>query len=137
MMGRGFMLRVWRALRSTGGTAAIEFAFAIPIFVFIWMGVAEFGRVMWIRNTLQTATEEAARYAMTHTSVTNSTLITMATSSFEATGNTSAVFTVARDVASGVNFVTINGTYTFATLFSILNLDGVHLEGKSRVPLIS
>lgn len=131
------MLRVWRALRSTSGVAAIEFAFAIPIFAVIWMGVAEFGRVMWIRNTLQTATEEAARYAMTHASVSNGTLITMATDYFEATGNTTAVFTVVRDTTSGVDFVTINGAYTFQTLFSILNLDGIALGAKSRVPLIS
>ncbi len=131
------MLRVWRALRSTGGAAAIEFAFAIPIFAVIWMGVAEFGRVMWIRNTLQMATEEAARYAMTHASVSNGALITMATNYFEATGNTTAVFTVVRDTTSGVDFVTINGAYTFQTLFSILNLDGVGLGAKSRVPLIS
>lgn len=131
------IIRLGRFFRETAGTTTIEFAIVVLIFIVFWMGVMEFGRAMWVRNTLQTATEEAARYAMAHATVTDAQLITRATDYFEATGNTEATFTIVRDTASGVDFLTINGIYTFQSLFSIIDFGVVNLDARSRVPLTS
>lgn len=47
--------------RACGGTAAIEFAILMPVFLLMFLGVIEFGRVMWTQASLQAAVETAAR----------------------------------------------------------------------------
>lgn len=47
------------------GSIAAEFALVIPILLLLSFGIIEFGRVMWVRNSLQSAVEDAARcYAL-------------------------------------------------------------------------
>lgn len=43
------------------GATAAEFALVVPVFLFMVFGSIELGRFMWIRNSLQTAVEAAAR----------------------------------------------------------------------------
>lgn len=44
------------------GGAAIEFAFVAPVLLAIVFGIVEMGRMFYIRQSLEYATEEAARY---------------------------------------------------------------------------
>jgi len=44
------------------GGAAIEFALVCPVLVAILFGIVEMGRMFYIRQSLEYATEEAARY---------------------------------------------------------------------------
>ena len=45
------------------GNAALEFAFLMPVFLVMFLGIMEFGRLLWTQTTLQHAVEAAARYA--------------------------------------------------------------------------
>jgi Flp pilus assembly protein TadG len=45
------------------GNAAVEFALLMPAFLVMFLGIVEFGRVLWTQSTLQHAVEAAARYA--------------------------------------------------------------------------
>src|SRR6266566_6902484 len=45
------------------GNAAVEFAFLMPVFLVMFLGIVEFGRLLWTQSTLQHAVEAAARYA--------------------------------------------------------------------------
>ncbi len=51
-----------RFLKNRRGATAVEFALIMPFFLAMLLGLIEFGRGMWIRNTMQYAVEEAARY---------------------------------------------------------------------------
>jgi Flp pilus assembly protein TadG len=51
-----------RFLKNRRGATAVEFALIMPFFLAMIFGLIEFGRAMWIRNTMQYAVEEAARY---------------------------------------------------------------------------
>ena len=52
----------WRkGLTDEVGATAAEFALIIPVFLAMVFGSIELGRFMWIRNSLQTAVEAAAR----------------------------------------------------------------------------
>ena len=43
------------------GTTAIEFAILLPAFLLLFLGVFEFGRIIWTQVTLQQAVQAAAR----------------------------------------------------------------------------
>lgn len=54
-----------RCLSSRSGSIAVEFALIVPLLLLLVFGVIEFGRAMWVRNSLQSAVEDAARcYAL-------------------------------------------------------------------------
>jgi Flp pilus assembly protein TadG len=48
------------------GQAMVEFALVIPVFLLLMVGLFDFGRVIWVNDTLSTAAREAARYAIVH-----------------------------------------------------------------------
>jgi Flp pilus assembly protein TadG len=51
--------RLWSDRR---GVAAIEFAIVAPVFLTLTLGALEFGRMFYVRQCLEYATEQAARY---------------------------------------------------------------------------
>jgi hypothetical protein len=65
------LIKPWqrsRRLVRDDGTVAIEFAIVGFLFFALLLGAIEMGRAMWMRNTFQFAAEEAARWALVHTS---------------------------------------------------------------------
>ncbi len=48
------------------GQAMVEFALVIPVFILLMVGLFDFGRVIWVNDTLSTAAREAARFAIVH-----------------------------------------------------------------------
>ncbi|MGD2162761.1 MAG: pilus assembly protein, partial [Anaerolineales bacterium] len=48
--------------RKERGQGLVEFALVLPIFLMLIMGIVEFGRLMFIYNSVATASREAARY---------------------------------------------------------------------------
>lgn len=67
----GFLgrIRASRALRgflaSSSGQGLLEFALVLPLVLFLFFGVFEFGRFFYAKLTLQHAVAEAARFAVT------------------------------------------------------------------------
>jgi hypothetical protein len=53
------------ASSSSDGSTLVEFSLLAPIVIFLFMGVFEFGRFFYTRLTLQHAVREAARFAIT------------------------------------------------------------------------
>jgi hypothetical protein len=48
------------------GQAMVEFALVIPVFILLMVGIFDFGRVIWVNDTLSTAAREATRFAVVH-----------------------------------------------------------------------
>ena len=139
-------LRGW--CRSISGTTAVEFALVLPLFMAFVMGVIEFGRVFWVQSSLQHAVEQTARSAMAEytresfTSADFSTWYSSWGSSLEGSApneifgwDPSAItFTAATSTTSGIDYVTINGTYAFS--FMIPGVTSLNLNALSKTPLI-
>jgi Flp pilus assembly protein TadG len=49
------------------GAHLVEFAFVAPIFFLFLFGIFEYGRMLFVRQVMQAAAREGARYAVVHT----------------------------------------------------------------------
>jgi Flp pilus assembly protein TadG len=58
-------------LSRSDGTAAVELAILMPVFLVFLLGIVEFGRLMWTHASLQFAVEAAARCYAIDTSCTS------------------------------------------------------------------
>lgn len=125
-----------RLLRAESGTALVEFAMVLPIYVVLLLGLVEFGRAFWIRNTLQFAAEEAGRYAMASLVTAPSQLTTKLQSQLSGIDAGLVDVQVTTDTTGGTNYVTITADYVFEFLVPFLPVGPVTLTGRSRVPLI-
>ncbi len=50
-------------LKDRRGTAFVEFGLLAPIFFLVIVGIVDFGRMMWLSNSVEHAATEGARYA--------------------------------------------------------------------------
>ncbi|MHC1721443.1 MAG: TadE/TadG family type IV pilus assembly protein [Clostridiaceae bacterium] len=48
-------------MRNEKGQAAIEFALALPIIIFLLFGIVDFGKMLYTANTLNMLSQQAAR----------------------------------------------------------------------------
>ena len=55
-----------KLLKDCRGTAFVEFGLLAPIFFLIIVVIMDFGRMMWLSNTVEHAATEGARYAAVH-----------------------------------------------------------------------
>jgi Flp pilus assembly protein TadG len=58
-------------LADRSGTTAVEFAFLAPVLFVIFLGIVEFGRLLWTQSTLQQAVQAAARCASVNPTLCN------------------------------------------------------------------
>jgi Flp pilus assembly protein TadG len=98
-------------LRSQRGTAAIEMAIGLSVFVVAIFGVLEMGRLMWAQNALNFAVQQGARCMLVGTCDTTSAPTTAANAS--GFGFDKSVFT-ATTPACG-NQVAASYSYSFMT----------------------
>lgn len=121
-------------LRDQKGQALVELAISIFVLVLIVFGVTEFGRVMYIRNTLNLAAREGARLASVTSPVDTSKVDNQVKSCipFNQDGLTieitPAVFT------SGCT-ITVVATLPFQTVVPLLitQLDNITLTGQASM----
>jgi Flp pilus assembly protein TadG len=100
-----------RLIGARRGTAAIEYALILPMFLLFIFGIIDVGRLMWTYVTLTRATEAAARCGAVNTTDCGTNAAIAARGVTEAWGMTitAAAFTVTQP-ACGVHVV---GTYSF------------------------
>ncbi|NIR45887.1 MAG: hypothetical protein GWM93_17070 [Gemmatimonadetes bacterium] len=53
-------------LKDRRGTAFVEFGLIAPILFLVVLGIIDFGRLLWLSNTVEHAAVEGARYAAVH-----------------------------------------------------------------------
>lgn len=115
------------------GTTAVEFALLLPVLLMLLMAVLEFGRALWLRQDMQFAVEEAARYALAEDSATASAISAKASSRLVAVGPAGAAVQVTTTLDADT--VTIVATADFATLVPGLLPPGIAtLSARSRLP---
>lgn len=129
---------------SESGTAAIEFALIAGAFLTLLAGLFESGRFVMAMNSFQYSTESAARYAQTQTSMTEQQLEEAVIEYIEDEMNDLSMsgdkeISVNFYTTGGVDFIEIDGFYTFSPLIPILpdSWNGLVLRAKSKQPLPS
>ena len=131
-----WLLKGWTrgrgAVKDTRGALAIEFAIAAPIFLIFVMGLIDFGRLFWIKSSMQYAVEQTARHAMVNTSVSTTDLETYADAEINIPDIT---FTATTSTSSGMNFRTITASYTFSFLIPIVPVGDITLAARSSTPV--
>jgi Flp pilus assembly protein TadG len=124
-------------LRCDRGVAALEFAIVAPLFMLLLVAVMEFGRMYWVRDSVQYAAEQTARWAMVNTAATDSQLKSRALAQFDGvSGGTTPDVSVGRETVNGLSFLTVTITCNFQFLVDFAGVGELPLRGESRVPLI-
>ena len=111
---------------SRKASAAVEFAFGLPIFLALVYTMFEFARVFWTQTTLEYAIEEAAGFAMVSSAATAAEVETVAADSAIglAAADLDIDVTFEQDNSGSgsgpVAFVNITGTYNFSPIVPIV-----------------
>lgn len=119
--------------RAERGATAVEFALVAPVFLLFVLGIADFGRLFWVKNLMQYGAEQTARYAMVTPSATTADLATYADGEV---GNLQGgiSWTVGTETIDGVEYRIITASNTFTFLMPLLN-SNLALEAMSRTPI--
>lgn len=120
------------AAKDRRGAITVEFAIAAPVFLIFVMGLIDFGRLYWIKSTMQFSVEQTARYAMVNPSATTAALEAYAAGESTVSGIT---FSATTSASGGVNFRTITANYTFSFLIPIMPIGDINLAAKSATPV--
>ena len=136
MATRVRLRRLWSDRR---GGAAIEFAIVAPVFITLVLGAVEFGRMFYVRQGLEYATESAARYYSLNSTASTST-ITSYLQGLMPGGKGSSVSvsyasTASCNSNSNVTCTTITATYPFAFADRYLGFGAKTLTATSQAIL--
>lgn len=120
-----------RFLLCRQATALLEFAFLLPVFLAMMVGIMEFGRAMWIRQTLQYAVESASRTALADSSLSTSSISGTVTSDLIGLQGVVPVVTV----TSSATQITVFASYNFTFLVpGLLPFGPLTLTAQSNLP---
>lgn len=121
------------------GTAAIEFAFAVPILIVLFYGIAQFGIVLLANAGIRHALDVGARAATVYqgaTPMTDAQIRAKITSSIYGVANgTLATPTITRGTSNGVNFVDISINYSAPIDVMIYKFGPIDLSETRRAYL--
>lgn len=120
--------------KSESGSAAVEFALVAPVLIAIMMGLIDFGRLFWTKNTMQFAVDETARFAMVNPASSPATLTAYATNRISGS-LTGVTFTATPTTISGVDYQTINAQFTYNHMIPFVPLGTTILTARSSSPV--
>lgn len=132
------MRRLFRALRADQrGAAAIEFAVIGPLLFTLLLGIVEMGRMFYVRESLEYATEQAARFYMVTPSASWSQVQSALQNAMAGGMGPDVTVTQDPDVNpcngnTAVTCTTIHATYTFVTVAKFLNLGSPVLKATAQ-----
>ncbi len=131
-----------KLLKDCRGTAFVEFGILAPVFFLVTVGIVDFGRMVWLSNTVEHAATEGARYAAVHgsnkaTPATTQTITDFVQNQAELIPPSDMPIVVSWTPPGNNNpgsTVTVQVTYNFEYLLvGFLGFDPVDLEGTSTM----
>jgi hypothetical protein len=128
-----FRQRVQRLTREDG-TVAIEFAVVGLLFFALLLGSIELGRAMWMRNSVQFAAEEAARWALVQSAENSSAVVNYARERLSGSP-ASATITAPYVTVAGVRYVTVTVTQVFTPVTALVSTGIITVTGQARMPV--
>ena len=131
---------ILKLLKNNSGAAFVEFALLATIFFTLSFAIIDFGRMMWLTNTVEHVATEGARYAAVRGSNKSSPVDAAQVTSYiqdRATGIPAADMDISVTWAPNNNpggSVTVLVTYDYEYIIGgILGFDSVDLEGRSTM----
>jgi Flp pilus assembly protein TadG len=123
-------------LSRSDGTAAVEFAILMPVFLTFLLGIVEFGRLMWTQAALQFAVEAAARcYAIDTTCTTASATQTYASQQIFGLTVASSAFLASQGAGTSCSGYEVQvSNYTFSLIVPRLFPWTITLNAQSCHP---
>ncbi|HLO77311.1 MAG TPA: TadE/TadG family type IV pilus assembly protein [Magnetospirillum sp.] len=122
-----------RLHRDCTGAMAVEFALLLPVLLLMLTGILEFGRAMWIRQDMQFAVEEAARYALANDTASVTAISAKVSARLGAVGPAGVPMTVTTTVDADA--ITVTASADFATVIpGILPQGNAVLSARCRLP---
>ena len=131
-----------KLLKDCRGTAFVEFGLLAPVLFLVSVGIVDFGRMVWLSNTVEHAATEGARYAAVHGS-NKATVATTQTITDFVEGQAELippndmdidVTWIPADNNNPGSTVTVQVTYNYEFLLvGFLGFDPVDLEGTSTM----
>ena len=123
-------------LRDRGGGAILEFAILAPLLFTILLGLFEMGRMFYVRQALEYATEQAARYYMLNPTTASGTVTTYLQGQM-AGGMGSNVSVAYVDTAncnakSNVTCTAITASYNFTFVAAFLGLANMTMNARAQ-----
>jgi Flp pilus assembly protein TadG len=126
-----------RFLKSERGNAVVEAAFVLPLFLLFVLGIVEFGRLYWVRSSMQLAVSEAGRHVMLNSDATDESLTTIVNDSLYGLDSDDFTLTFTDQVTGGISFKAIRATYQYNLLAGgILHFGPITLTATSTVPVL-
>jgi Flp pilus assembly protein TadG len=123
----------WLSLvASRAGTAAVDFALVLPVFILAVVGVMEAGRILWAQNLLQRAVEAAARCASINATICGSSSAVASYAATQAPGLSVPTGTFTLSVQACGNRVAASYSYPFLT--TVLPLPSLTLTAQACFP---
>jgi Flp pilus assembly protein TadG len=119
--------------RDCRGGAAIEFAILAPVLFTILLGTVEMGRMFYVRQALEYATEQAARYYMVTPGATTSGVQGYLQSQMAGGMGNNVTVSIYDDCsANGVLCKRIHATYSFTFVAAFLGLSGMTMSANAQ-----
>lgn len=128
------MIRLHPWANDRRGTAAIEAAVLLPVFLLLVFALVEATLFMTKRSGMQYACDAAARYAMADTTLTDTQILTYAETKMAAWGG-GATFTITHSTTNSVNYITVAGTFTYQPISALFSYFHPTVSLKSKVAL--
>ncbi len=130
-----------RGLSGDKGGAAIEFAVLGPVLFTLLLGAIDVGRMFYVRQALEYATEQGARYYMLNPTSTTGTVTTYLQGQMMG-GMGGSVSVSYADTAScnanaAVTCTTVTATYTFSFIAGYLGLSSKILKATAQAVRLS
>ena len=118
--------------READGNTAVEFGLLAPVFLLMFLGIIEFGRLLWTQSTLQHAVEAAARYAAINYPTCSSSSQTTSYAAAEVFGQTipASDFTLTCTTCG----TQVSATFSFTSVVPALVPYSVTLSAQSCYP---
>jgi Flp pilus assembly protein TadG len=121
-----------RFRQDSSGASAVEFAIVGALFIFLSLGVLEFGRALLVRNSLADAADVATRTALLDRSASNTKIEASARAAFDE-NKTLLRVAFAAESSGGVNFRVVTLSYPITLLVPALSSSPLTLSVTRRI----
>ena len=134
------MRNLWKLWKNQKGAAFVEFALVGPILILVTFAIMDFGRMMWLNNTVEHAATEGARYAAVRgankpTPATETQIVTFVQGRADGMALTTSEINVTWTPNNNPgSTVTVQVTHNYEYIIaSFLGFDPVDLQGTSTM----